>query len=127
MSAFVPAVASARRLHQLEPVTERVVDVDPLKPIEALVVDDLEPAPPALGDDGRDVVHEEADVRLTRGPEVLLDTEVHTYVPTLEPRAATLREVRMPRDLGQAEHPAVERARIVFLTLPWHLFSENER
>ena len=52
--------------------------------------------------DGPDVVHEEADVRLARGLEVLLDTEVHTHVPTLEPRAAPPREVRRLRDFGHS-------------------------
>src|SRR5438128_433690 len=53
------AAPSTRRLHQLDPVAERVVDVESLKPVEGLVGGDLDSASPALGDNRRDVVDEE--------------------------------------------------------------------
>ena len=54
--------------------------------------------------------HEQAGMRLARGPEVLLHTEVELYAVAAEPAAAARCQRGRFRDLVQPEHTAVELA-----------------
>ena len=96
------------RLHQFDAVTERIGHVDAVEPVERLVVVHRE----TRGDDSSGqmayVVDDEGGVRLGRGSEVGVDTEVDLQIAVFEPAATADREMIRLRDMRDAEHSFVE-------------------
>src|SRR5579862_6209233 len=64
-------------LEQLESVAERVVDIDPLVPVQRLVVTQGRPRSSQGRDQRGQVVDQKAGVGLAGRPEVIFDPEVH--------------------------------------------------
>lgn len=97
----------------LEPVAERVVDVEAPRPRDRLVERHLVPAlAQALGEVGQ-VVGDQAGMRLAGGCERFLDPDVQLLRPGPEPAAAARCKRARLRELLEPEERAVERARLV--------------
>jgi hypothetical protein len=104
---------TADRLEEFEPVAVRVGRVEPAHAGELVVETDGipgggQPAGPLV-----DASNEQTGVRLAGRPEVGLHAEVQFDAVTAEPAAALAGQRRRLVDLGQAEHPGIERARAV--------------
>jgi hypothetical protein len=102
------------RLHQLDPVAERIADVEAVEAIQRLVRDRLGTSGAQPDGQGRQVAHDEGRVRLAGRAEVALDAEMHAHaaVPVVEPDAAAAGEVGRLEDLAQTERVGVEYARL---------------
>lgn len=109
----------ADRLHQLDPVAERIVDVDPVVSFEGLVVTDRGAGGAQDLDQGGQVVDQERRVGLACRSEVGLDAQVDLEVPALEPAAPARREMGRLGGFVDTEEPRVEGPRLVLVS-GWH-------
>ncbi len=108
--------APLARLHQLEPVAERVVDVDAVVALERLVVAGHVPRGRERRDERVEVVDDERRVGFASGTEVGVDAEVDLHRLGLEPAPAPYGEVRWLRQLRDAEQAVIERDCLGFAT-----------
>lgn len=106
-------------LHQLDPVAERVVDIDAIEPLQRFVAAHDVPGARERPHQLVKRLDHERGMRLGGGPEIGLDAEVDTHRLGLEPAAASLGEVRWLGHLGDTEEALVE-VRGAFLAAWWH-------
>ena len=99
-------------LSDLEPVAERIGDVDPLDTGDRVVERDVAAGGAQPAGEPGEVVGDETRVGLARRGERFLDADVELLRTCAEPAAAARCEPGRLRDLLEAEQPAVERPRI---------------
>jgi hypothetical protein len=102
------------RLHQLDPVAEGIIDIDPVIAGQRLVP----PGGNATFGESRnkagEIIDEERRMRLARRPEIRLDAEMDPDRAALEPAAAALPESVRLLHLGEIEKAAIEAPRLIF-------------
>jgi hypothetical protein len=94
------------RLHEFDAIAEGIGHVDPVVPVERLVVLHGEPGCSDGIGDAAHVVDDEGRMRLCRRAKVRVDTEVNLQIPILEPAATARCEMIRLRNLGDAEDPS---------------------
>jgi hypothetical protein len=103
----------ATYLHDLEAIAERVLDKEAPLTLNLIIRTRSVAGVSTSGSDSIDILHVERDMRLLRRAEVRIDPEVQLSIAELEPDSAPGRKGRRLRYLAQAEHLAIEAARLV--------------
>jgi hypothetical protein len=91
------------RFQELEPVAERIEEVETIESLERLIRNRFEAGGPASGSQFRQAADHERRVSLTRGTEFRFDTQVQSHGPVAEPDAATMREIRRLCLFGESQ------------------------
>lgn len=102
------------KLHQLDPVAEGIIDIDPVIAGQRLVPPGGNAAFGELCNKAGEIIDQECRMRLARGPEVRFDAEMDPDRAAFEPAAAPLLEIVRFLHLGEAEEVAIEAARLIF-------------
>jgi len=104
------------RLHQFDSVPKGIMDVEPFKPFQRLIRNNLPTCSNDLPLQESEVIDREGWMRFPRRPEILLHAEMDTETTILEPASAMPRQVFRLRNFGQTEQRAIEGPRFIFAT-----------
>jgi len=112
-TTFAPSSYS-RAFHLLEPIAERIEDVNATKTVEGGVWLDSDASAFAGSKDGVEIFDDECGMGALRGSEIELDAKVKIHGAGHEPEAFALGHLRRLFDLGEAEDTGVEGASAAF-------------
>jgi hypothetical protein len=103
-------------LHDLEAITERVIDKEAPLALNLLIRTRSAAGVSTPGSEHIDILYLKSDVGLLRGAKLRIDSEMQLGIAELKPRSAPCGKGGRLGYLAQAEHLAIEPARLVLET-----------
>jgi hypothetical protein len=106
----------ASHLHDLEAITERVIDKEAPLALNLIIRTRRVAGVSTPGSEHIDILYLKSDVGLLRGAKLRIDSEMQLSIAELKPGSAPCGKGRWLGYLAQAEHLAIEPARLVLET-----------
>ena len=103
----------AAHLHDLETITERVIDKEAALALNLIITTRGVAGISTPGGENIDTLYLKGDVGLLRGAKLRIDSEMQLSIAELEPGATPCGKGGRLHYLAQAEHLAIEPARLV--------------
>lgn len=99
-------------LHEFQPISERIMYVDPPEARQGIIVNDFVTCVAALRGQAHNVRYEKCRMCLPRGPEIRIDSEMKLYPGFLEPCTTPFCQLGRLGDFLEFEDPCVKFARL---------------